>query len=207
MWVVKRRRAAQLGPAAFGSCHFIRIPRQLWLLLRNLSQIQSRAAAAGPTEPCSVRASHLAPAKVCRVPAPQLCEGPEFREGRGCCLAIRAQRLPLCWSTRALASQPWVRELAVSVMSRCLIFSECWSTLYLLYWGSHLLFDFFFPSKCMTARIRGFPDGSAGKESTCKAGDTGDAHSITGRVRSPGEENGNPLLYSCLKNLMDRGAW
>ena len=59
----------------------------------------------------------------------------------------------------------------------------------------------------MTARIRGFPDGSAGKESTCKAGDTGDAHSITGRVRSPGEENGNPLLYSCLKNPMDRGAW
>ena len=59
----------------------------------------------------------------------------------------------------------------------------------------------------MTARIRGFPDGSAGKESTCKAGDTGDAHSITGRVRSPGEENGNPLLYSCLKNPMDRAAW
>ena len=22
-----------------------------------------------------------------------------------------------------------------------------------------------------------------------------------------GEENGNPLQYSCLKNLMDRGAW
>ena len=25
--------------------------------------------------------------------------------------------------------------------------------------------------------------------------------------RSPGEENGNPLRYSCLENLMDRGAW
>ena len=23
----------------------------------------------------------------------------------------------------------------------------------------------------------------------------------------PGEENGNPLQYSCLGNLMDRGAW
>ena len=25
--------------------------------------------------------------------------------------------------------------------------------------------------------------------------------------RSPGEENGNPLQYSCLGNSMDRGAW
>ena len=25
--------------------------------------------------------------------------------------------------------------------------------------------------------------------------------------RSPGEENGNPLQYSCLGNPMDRGAW
>ena len=25
--------------------------------------------------------------------------------------------------------------------------------------------------------------------------------------RSPGEENGNPLQYSCLENLMDRQAW
>ena len=26
-------------------------------------------------------------------------------------------------------------------------------------------------------------------------------------VRSPGEGNGNPLLYSCLENSMDRGVW
>ena len=25
--------------------------------------------------------------------------------------------------------------------------------------------------------------------------------------RSPGEENGNPLQYSCLDNPMDTGAW
>ena len=25
--------------------------------------------------------------------------------------------------------------------------------------------------------------------------------------RSPGEGNGNPFLYSCLENPMDRGAW
>ena len=30
---------------------------------------------------------------------------------------------------------------------------------------------------------------------------------IPGSGRSPGEGNGNPVLYSCLKNSMDRGAW
>ena len=35
----------------------------------------------------------------------------------------------------------------------------------------------------------------------------GDASSIPGWGRSPGEENGNPLQYSCLEDPMDRGAW
>ena len=35
----------------------------------------------------------------------------------------------------------------------------------------------------------------------------GDLGSIPGLGRSPGEGNGNPLQYSCLKNPMDRGAW
>ena len=30
---------------------------------------------------------------------------------------------------------------------------------------------------------------------------------IPGTERSPGEGTGNPLQYSCLGNLMDRGAW
>ena len=51
--------------------------------------------------------------------------------------------------------------------------------------------------------IRGFPGGSDGKESACKAGDSG---SIPGLERSPGERNGNPFQYSCLENSMDRGA-
>ena len=50
----------------------------------------------------------------------------------------------------------------------------------------------------------GFPGGSAGKESTCNAGDLG---SIPGLGRSPGEEISNLLQYSCLENPMDRGAW
>ena len=42
------------------------------------------------------------------------------------------------------------------------------------------------------------------KESACNAGDPG---SISGSGRFPGEENGDPLLYSCMENSMDRGAW
>ena len=47
------------------------------------------------------------------------------------------------------------------------------------------------------------PRGSGGKESACSAGDLG---SIPGLGRSPGGGHGNPLQYSCLKNLTDRGA-
>ena len=50
----------------------------------------------------------------------------------------------------------------------------------------------------------GFLNGTASKESSCDAGDRG---SIPGLGRSPGEGNGNPPQYSCLKNSMDRGAW
>ena len=46
----------------------------------------------------------------------------------------------------------------------------------------------------------GFPGGSAGKKSTCNAGDLS---LIPGLGRSPGEENGYPLQYSGLKNSMD----
>ena len=35
----------------------------------------------------------------------------------------------------------------------------------------------------------------------------GDAGSIPGWGRSPGEGNGNPLQCSCLENPTDRGAW
>ena len=52
--------------------------------------------------------------------------------------------------------------------------------------------------------VRGFPDGSDGKESACNVGDLG---SIPGSGQSPGEGNGNPLQYSCLESSMDRGTW
>ena len=49
-----------------------------------------------------------------------------------------------------------------------------------------------------------FPGGSDGKASVYNAEDPG---SIPGLLRSPGEENGNPLQYYCLENPMDREAW
>ena len=51
-----------------------------------------------------------------------------------------------------------------------------------------------------------FPGGSVVKNLPASAGDMGDAGSIPGWGRSPGEENGYPLQYSCLENPMDRGA-
>ena len=49
-----------------------------------------------------------------------------------------------------------------------------------------------------------YAGSSAGKESSCNAGELG---SIPGSRRSPGEENGIPLQYSCQQNPLDRGAW
>ena len=49
-----------------------------------------------------------------------------------------------------------------------------------------------------------FPGGSAGKESTCNAGDLG---SILGLGSSPGEGNNYPFQYSGLENSMDRRPW
>ena len=46
-----------------------------------------------------------------------------------------------------------------------------------------------------------FPCGSAGKESTCNAGDL---DSIPGLGRSPGEGKGYPLQYSGLENSMEK---
>ena len=51
---------------------------------------------------------------------------------------------------------------------------------------------------------QGFPGGSDGKASAYNVGDSG---SIPGLGISLGEGNGNPFEYSCLRNLMHRGAW
>ena len=53
-----------------------------------------------------------------------------------------------------------------------------------------------------TLLVAGFLGGSVVKNPPANAGDAG---SVPGSERSPGEGNGNPLKYSCLENPMDRG--
>ena len=45
------------------------------------------------------------------------------------------------------------------------------------------------------------------KNPPANARDVRDVGSILRSERSPGGGHGNPLQYSCLENLMDRGAW
>ena len=45
------------------------------------------------------------------------------------------------------------------------------------------------------------------KNPPANAGDVKDVSSIPGLGRLPGGGHGNPLLYSCQENLIDRGAW
>ena len=54
------------------------------------------------------------------------------------------------------------------------------------------------------AYIQGFPGSAVGKNPPANAGD---ADSIPGSGRSPGEGNDNLFQYSCLENSMDRGVW
>ena len=45
------------------------------------------------------------------------------------------------------------------------------------------------------------------KNLSANAGHIKDTGSTPGWERSPGGGHGNPLHYSCLDNLMNRGAW
>ena len=56
-----------------------------------------------------------------------------------------------------------------------------------------------FPILKMSMQVEGFPNGAAGKESTCSAGAAADRGLIPGPGRSPGGGNNNPLQYSCLE--------
>ena len=60
------------------------------------------------------------------------------------------------------------------------------------------------PEAVLYEELRMFPNVSEGKLSACNAGDPG---LLPGSGRSPGEGNGYSLQYSCLVNLIDRGAW
>ena len=64
---------------------------------------------------------------------------------------------------------------------------------------------FFFPNKLSVTK-ENIALGTSGKEPPANAGDLRDAGLISGSGRSSGGGYGNLLQYSCLENLMDRGA-
>ena len=53
----------------------------------------------------------------------------------------------------------------------------------------------------------GFPGNTVVKYLPATAGDARNTGSVPGLRRSSRGGHGNPLQYSCLENLMDRGAW
>ena len=57
----------------------------------------------------------------------------------------------------------------------------------------HITTETRIPFKKLYAYEKGFPGGSVSKHSACNAGEHGSG-------RFPGEENDNPLQYSCLEN-------
>ena len=65
---------------------------------------------------------------------------------------------------------------------------------------------FFFPPH-LEAWGRASQMAQAIKNPPADAGGTGDMDLIPGSGRSPGGGNGNPLQYSCLGNIVDRGGW
>ena len=113
--------------------------------------------------------------------------------------------LSWCWAVEVSSNQ----EKTATTLTAILFFTFCtaFNKLHEIF-NSSLLHRLpvrgVCPTKCWCSVLRGFPGVSDSKEYACNEGDLG---LIPGLGRSPGEENGNPLQYSRLGNLMDRGAW
>ena len=79
-----------------------------------------------------------------------------------------------------------------------------WKLCYL--WSSYIKDpkEQYYQGRMNSFRFKDFPGGSDGKASAYNVGDLG---SIPGLGRSPGEGNGNPFQYSCLKNPTEGEIW
>ena len=59
-------------------------------------------------------------------------------------------------------------------------------------------------TRTCNSHFKHFPGGARGKEPACQC----KRHSLDPWIgKFPGEVNGNPLQYTCLKNPMDKGVW
>ena len=83
-------------------------------------------------------------------------------------------------------------------------FSRVWEV---ASWSQKLVCGYSFHKKVRSIVRGGFTGGSMVKNPPASAGDVRDSGSIPALGRSPGGGHGNPLQYSCLGILMDRGGW
>ena len=91
--------------------------------------------------------------------------------------------------------------LCISILTHVFIFSSkpvATCLLGLLYLQDWLHFVSAYWASQGTLEVKNLP---------ANARDIKNASSIPGSGRFPGGGNGNPLQYSCLENLMDRGTW
>ena len=116
----------------------------------------------------------------------------------------------LAYSINLLFQKFWIKNLTQLSKCRhktyiknccCLIFFSNYQVIFSIICLTKLL-HFNFKSTLLIAlkSFKGFPCGSAHKDSTCNAGHLG---SIPGLGRSPGEGKVYPLQYSGLENSMD----
>ena len=112
-------------------------------------------------------------------------------QGRGVCV--------LCWDNDALTFELQLSSQALPTLTHPHVLSA------LLYQSSqkrHTL------SETAGNDLRDFSQVALlVKNLPASAGDIRTTGLIPGLGRSPGEGNGYPLQYSCLKNPMNRGAW
>ena len=126
--------------------------------------------------------------------------------------------LPLCWPRRfwvRLRIEPARQSDSPRAASRTLVtFSNLtWTLLWnhlshrIIFFFLLFCFSLFHLPFCVCGLLALLMCGSVVKNPPVNAGDSGNAGSISGSVRSPGRGNGIALQYSCLENSIDRGAW
>ena len=85
----------------------------------------------------------------------------------------------------------------------CIIYSSAYKNYVLSF---HSQSNLLFSALCLWYQDES-PSAAVVRNLPAKEEDIRDAGLISVSGRSPGGGHGNPLQYSCLENLMDRGAW
>ena len=122
-----------------------------------------------------------------------------YAPGSGICTCVKSSGEASSQFEDGLLSSSLGPLILIDVYIFCFFFTSL--ELHCLLTGYHIALNL------GAIRIYGFSGNSVVKNSPANAVDTWDVGSVPGLGRAPGEGNGNPLLYSCLENCMNRGAW